>query len=52
MYTHFRIVNRTKHITSPKWDSQLIFQKSQLKSTQDFNKDSTQSLHIHDTQPT
>ena len=50
MYTHFRIVNCTEHITSQKWDSPLISQKSQLKTTEDFNKDSTQSLNIHDTQ--
>ena len=43
----------TKHITPPKWDSPLISQNEiQLKTTQDINKDSTQSLHIHDTQLT
>ena len=31
MYTHFRIVKCTKHITPPKWDSPIISQKeSQL----------------------
>ena len=34
IYIHFRIVKCTKHITPPKWDSPLISQKSQIKSTQ------------------